>query len=164
MLFTPLAASGAEAVMSTSAAYSAHQSDDHVASPRAVSACGPEPVRRARGQAPLEDHRRQRRSRLHRNRRTCSRATDQADAVGVTVMGGPQLTSAIAVSKAIREQAARRADHLGRRLSDRRVRMRPLNCAVRRLRDPRAGRGHLAELLDALATRRHEALALDSPD
>src|SRR5437879_5232965 len=37
---------------------------------------------------------------------TAVRAVDQglADAVGVTVMGGPQLISAIAVSKAIREK------------------------------------------------------------
>ncbi len=46
-------------------------------------------------------------------------------AVGVTVMGGPQLLSAIAVSQRDPRAPAGAADRLGRRLSDRLSRMPP---------------------------------------
>jgi anaerobic magnesium-protoporphyrin IX monomethyl ester cyclase len=49
------------------------------------------------------DHRWQRRSRSHR-RRAARDGTERFDAVGISVMGGPQIAPSIEVSKAIRER------------------------------------------------------------
>jgi anaerobic magnesium-protoporphyrin IX monomethyl ester cyclase len=80
------------------------------------------------------------------------------DAVGVTVMGGPQLTSAIAVSKAIRAQAPEVPIIWGGAF--------PTVCPDAAANSPYVdyvvrsqGEQTLTELLDALAGRHSEALA-----
>jgi len=79
------------------------------------------------------------------------------DAVGVTVMGGPQLTSAIAVSKAIRARAPAVPIIWGGAF--------PTICPEATLEAPYVdyavrsqGEDTLVELLDALAERRHAQL------
>ncbi len=61
---------------------------------------------------------------------------DRFDAVGIGVMGGPQVAPAIAVSQAIRARFSGGADHLGRLLPDP-VPGSDAERALRRLRGPR---------------------------
>jgi radical SAM superfamily enzyme YgiQ (UPF0313 family) len=91
---------------------------------------------------------------------TAVRAVDDGlvDSVGVTVMGGPQLTSAIAVSKAIREKRPDVPIIWGGAF--------PTVCPEATLNAPYVdfavrgqGEDTITELLDALAAHRHEALA-----
>jgi anaerobic magnesium-protoporphyrin IX monomethyl ester cyclase len=91
---------------------------------------------------------------------TVSRTVDEGlvDAVGVTVMGGPQLTSAIAVSKAIREKRPGVPIIWGGAF--------PTVCPEAALNAPYVdyavrgqGEDTIAELLDALPGHRAEALA-----
>jgi anaerobic magnesium-protoporphyrin IX monomethyl ester cyclase len=91
---------------------------------------------------------------------TAVRAVDSGsvDAVGVTVMGGPQLTSAIAACKAIREKRPTVPIIWGGAF--------PTVCPEAALNAPYVdyavrgqGEDALVELLDALAARRTEAIA-----
>jgi anaerobic magnesium-protoporphyrin IX monomethyl ester cyclase len=88
---------------------------------------------------------------------TAVRAVTGIDAVGVTVMGGPQLTSAIAVSKAIRARAPEVPIVWGGAF--------PTVCPEAAINAPYVdyvvrsqGEDTLGELIDALAVRDHEAL------
>jgi anaerobic magnesium-protoporphyrin IX monomethyl ester cyclase len=91
---------------------------------------------------------------------TASRAVDQGqvDCVGVTVMGGPQLTSAIAVSRAIREKRPGMPIIWGGAFPtvcpEATVNASYVDYAVRG-----QGEDTLAELLDALPAHHTEALA-----
>jgi radical SAM superfamily enzyme YgiQ (UPF0313 family) len=85
-------------------------------------------------------------------------ADGNVDAVGVTVMGGPQLRSAIAVSKAIREKMPTVPIIWGGAF--------PTVCPEASVKVPYVdyvvrsqGEATLAELLDALAARQREGLA-----
>ena len=80
---------------------------------------------------------------------------------GVTVMGGPQLLSAIAVSKAIRARTPDAADRLGRGLSDRLPGSGP-ECALCRLRRQGPGRGDLRRTCWSALRRRRRDLVLAS--
>lgn len=88
---------------------------------------------------------------------TAVRGIADADAVGVTVMGGPQLTSAIAVSKAIRARAPEVPIVWGGAF--------PTVCPEAAIKAPYVdyvvrsqGEDTLGELIDALAARDREAL------
>ena len=115
----PLGGAGAEAVMSASAACPAHQPDHHRAAPRALPARGAESVRGARGPA-RQPAFSTATSIATSSPPRCARWSRAAStAVGVTVMGGPQLTVRDRGLQGDPRAGAGRADHLGRRFSDR---------------------------------------------
>ncbi len=106
------------------------------------------------GRYDVDADRRQRRPR-RRARRLRRRAQRSAfDAVGVTVMGGPQVATAIEVSRAVRARAARRCRSSGAATSRRCIRTSRSTATTSTSWFAARARTRSRELLDALAARR----------
>ena len=139
------------------AAHPADQSGDHRALARAFSAVHHDSGRGARAGLPAHAHRRQPGPRCRCRAATAAARSGEFIAAGITVMGGPQVATAIEMSRALR--AARPAlpivwgGYFPTLYPERRAQQR-----LRGLRGARAGRGDPARVARRHCARRAGAL------